>query len=197
MATNTTPKRSPLGKRQRGSSSSSASPVKKLEFKQLSLIDEETDGYNATVYGIISSISPVKNKDIQGKKPYFHGYIQDSCKKIGFAGFEEDVQQKIEVLKGHPVRIAGCKVARNKYYGSGEPEIQVGRYANVSETKEEYDIDDTLDLEEQQQVDDTGKEIHVREIETEKPQQKVSLKACVIWQMRLRLFPMGENFKTL
>ena len=121
------------------------------------MIDEETDRYNATVYGIISSILPIR-----------------------FAGFEKDVQQKIEALKGHPVRMTGCKVARNKYYGSCEPEIQVGKYANVSETKEEYDIDDTLDLEEQQQVDDTGKEIHVREIENEKPQQKVSLKACVI-----------------
>lgn len=58
-----------------------------MEYEDVISVQEENNGYGATIHGIVTSVSPMKGKSAT---KFFDGYVSDGKKKIRFIGFNSE-----------------------------------------------------------------------------------------------------------
>ena len=81
----------------------------KRSFEEIEKFDEVRKGIpSASVYGVLTSISPVK----KGRKQnYFEGKVTDGSSKLRLVGFNTKLQKMSDMMsKKKPIEIKNCEI---------------------------------------------------------------------------------------
>ena len=132
---------------------------KKLKFNEI------TPSRSSTVEGIISSLTPMKNK-------YFEGELTDGDTCIRIVGFDPCQQQKLASFckEKTPVKISNCEIKKAR--SSDNCEILVKRYSGVQLSPTRFNDFDISNV--------GSKDITLSNISQMKQYDKVTVKAKVI-----------------
>lgn len=105
---------------------------KKLKFDQIK------PSKSSTVEGILSSVSPMRDK-------YFEGELTDGETSIRIVGFDNDQQQKLASFyrEKTPVKISNCEVKKAR--SSDDCEVLVRKYSAVELSPTRFDYIDDID----------------------------------------------------
>ncbi len=142
------------------------------EYEDIISVNEESNGYSATIHGIVTSVSPMKG---QSEIKFFDGYISDGKKKIRFVGFNSD---KAKLLEEHAhskqsVALSNCRIKQAK--SSSELEVMVGDRTDVTNSAISFEVDDESTV----TVPET-KTIVISELQDQPPFTKITTSAKII-----------------
>lgn len=143
-----------------------------LEYEDLASITEKSDGYIATVHGVITSVSPMKGKPA---KKYFDGNIADGKKSLRFVGFSQD---KVKILEDYaaskqPVTLTNCCIKQARH--GNRLEVIIGDYTDIYMSSKLFAVSEEVD-----KVEPEIKEINIGNLQDQPRFQKVSLSAKII-----------------
>lgn len=108
-----------------------------MEFDDISSIDEASDGYEATVHGVITSVSPMKG---QSYKKYFDGYVTDGQKKLRFVGFSPEKAKQLDDFANDKQSVVLKKCCIKNVRSGNQLEILVGDYTDISKSAKIYTL---------------------------------------------------------
>ncbi len=146
---------------------------KRIEYADVTSVVEESEGYSATVHGMVTSVSPMKGKSAT---KFFDGYVTDGATKLRFVGFNVDKAKQLEqhANDNETVELANCRI-KHALHGN-QLEIIVGDRTDISKSALTFEVEDT-DI---NVAEPETKSIKLSELQDLPPYQKIETSAKII-----------------